>query len=260
MKALFSHWSAPSRAVWTSDESFFSSFCLAVLEASEYYEPVLYADRQFVKTVENFGLPFKSINVVDFSGKGVSKSLWSFPNIWAMKEATPPFVHLDNDFLLFDKPPEFSSMLFEREFDISQDENCKAAVEEVKRLENSPPIWNPNLEKLLTCGIVGCKNVEWKNKWIETAFDWMKKTEKTFGKGKNLPHATVFEEHLAASVAEKIGSYSTISNVGARPTEKQHSYVHLQGPIKKLEKTDRLLQNTFRRRHFDIQEKMKKAI
>jgi hypothetical protein len=186
---------------------------LAVMMAAEHYDPVLCTSpekwKRFFKPLD---LPFEDVHLTDFSSfKGPDR--WrNTAKFYAMRHFGPPFVYLDNHVFLRGPVPDFGRMLFMHPQPFARDRHAiyrtpVYAIEEHRQSFRAPPVWDGLVRVGYRTGVVGCKDKEWMDEWVETGLDWVRTPEvkemAQWFKMCNFP--VVFDRHLAACVDQKIG-------------------------------------------------------
>jgi hypothetical protein len=103
MKLVYSHWSAPRRP--TSDHRVI--FCLSVLLARKHYSRIeLVTDYAGAWMVERLKLPFDRVRT-DLQEFEAPATAWAAGKIKAYQLQDEPFIHLDQDVLLFNRLPDY---------------------------------------------------------------------------------------------------------------------------------------------------------
>ena len=110
--AIFSHWSVPNYlnryCGFNNRGDFESSFALSAYCAKHWFQKLtLYTDDQGVKDLDNLLPLFDEVNtdLQALHNKGVPRSLWAYPKILAYSLQEDPFLHIDNDVFLWERPP-----------------------------------------------------------------------------------------------------------------------------------------------------------
>jgi len=264
MKALFSHWGDPGRTLYPSESGFLSSVALAVCEASEYYDTVLYADPKNAKTFAKLKLPLERLEPVDFTKFGVHESLWSFPKFVAMDREDLPFVHMDNDFFLFGTLPDFDEALFSGSYRISEnDEQSKSVhentIEQIEYNDNlapRPDFWNPENDFVIQCAVIGLKNQKWKDGWVRPVKEWMTETEDEINDNiEGILRAVIFEQFTAGEFHKRYGGAQEIGSehIYKQPDD-SNNFVTLPGSFKR--KNEKGVIEVLKRRHPSVHERV----
>ena len=113
MKAVWSFWPKPAKeghgSRWPSEKHHFLSWILSVMEASKHYgaETELVTDDEGAATlVDGLGLKFTNVSTALNRLRGSDSSWWALGKIVAYRQQTRPFVHLDNDVILWSRLPD----------------------------------------------------------------------------------------------------------------------------------------------------------
>jgi hypothetical protein len=189
MKPIMSFWSEPyirgfyNR--WLNDSSWNLSWMLSVECCSKIYgKPHLYTDdagKHFL--VDQLGLDFDSVDLSLNDLNGNNPKFASLGRTFAVGMQTEPFIHIDYDFLLFEKIPEElvkNGVLLERckyitlEKDKRPD-NPPCCPEYLEKANLLPEWWNSFKKKkeynYAQLGIMGGSNIEYFRKFSQTVFD-----------------------------------------------------------------------------------------
>ena len=114
MKIIYSLWTDPMKLNnnalgFNSLDDFFQSFILSVNVARQHYPNIhFYTDDYGVELIKpyegqlNFTQVHNVLNDLDW----LPKNWWAFPKIYVYSLQKEPFMHLDNDFYLWDKIPD----------------------------------------------------------------------------------------------------------------------------------------------------------
>jgi hypothetical protein len=120
MNAIWSFWSKPYfefyRESWFNEKAFILSFALSVeLARTHFQKTILITDSTGIELlIDKYGLVFDKVtNELDCLQES-STYFWVLGKLKAYSLQTEPFIHLDNDVFLWQKPPDhfFSSEVF----------------------------------------------------------------------------------------------------------------------------------------------------
>jgi hypothetical protein len=107
MRAVWSFWTKPfithHREVWLSERHHLLSWILSVASVSAHYkETALVTDDAGADLlVDRLGLQFGEVSTTLNSLDGADSGWWVLGKLWAYRQQTKPFVHLDSDVYLW---------------------------------------------------------------------------------------------------------------------------------------------------------------
>lgn len=269
MKAVYSFWDQPSsdeHVGYRTRRAMLEGWSLSVAMSNEFYDPVLYIDESGWEKINHLGLPWSDVNFVEFDDMKVHESLWCFPKLWAVRETEPPFVHVDFDVYLHKPLPDFDYMLFQHREEIGGYNyfyrDAVNTVENNEAFSPKPVIWNPNIDYAYNCGVIGCKDREWKNTWTESVIDWVLDDEFSGGLEEGIHDAseewssfffpTLIEQYMAACTEDYLdkkaetlaGGYHNI-----RENAEEIGYTHLVGTSKRDPENEEIVSNFLKEKY-----------
>jgi hypothetical protein len=93
------------------DSTFFRLAKLGIFSAKQFYTTILYTDKQSYKFLKDGGLEFDQVIFLD-SIEEYKGGNYAMPKILTMIERTSPYIHLDFDSILIEKPKSNSTVSF----------------------------------------------------------------------------------------------------------------------------------------------------
>ncbi len=242
----------------------------SILYSCQWYEEVeLYVDDIGYAYLET--LPCK-VTLVDFDQ---NSELWMKPKLSVIENQNTPFIHIDNDvFLKKSIAMEFDKVLVERK-DIAY-HNYKDLITFFDQYCNGMMFWNPKLRYAWSCGVIGFKDLELRDdfvngyKVLEDVFEKNKNDYECFknscnGKGWYLEPGLLLEQYNLTSLLSKKDIIPAVLIPG-ESHQKQSSYAneigytHLFGASKyhpkNINKIEELLNEKFNAHYKIIKEKV----
>lgn len=107
MRAVWSFWTKPfishHRKVWLSERHHLLSWILSVASVSAHYEETALVtdDAGADLLVDRLGLQFSEVSTTLNNLDGADPGWWVLGKLWAYRQQTKPFVHLDSDVYLW---------------------------------------------------------------------------------------------------------------------------------------------------------------
>jgi hypothetical protein len=213
MKAVFSFWNTSGNALvqatnWANPKFHLYSWTLAVNQAAKFFDEVeLVTDSASLPIFKELDLPFTSIRTDLDELEKYPKSFWSLGKIKAYQIQDKPFVHIDNDFIMFLKPSEeflnapigFQNTEEGDWFEGYYRGQYNNLTENGKGL---PESWGL-VDEAFNFGIYSCNDMNYNKKYCEEAFQLV---DNNIDVMVNTGHAglycVLFEQYLGATTAK----------------------------------------------------------
>lgn len=260
MKIIQSYWSKPyeesisgnQMGGWCDKVFHYMSCALSCLKLSEFYSIELITDRKGKEIlIDKIGLPYQSIKK-EFDQLDYPTELWAIAKIITYNAQIEPFLHVDNDFLIWSPFPE----------SIETADLCVQSIEKehihndlfvTEILENLEYIPNAIIEQRkstsykhsINAGIIGGNDLTFIHKYSQEAIQFVEQNINNLRKLKHMGHFNVvFEQYLfycMANQRKKKISYllTDLKDPGYRELVRfrdipnQSSYIHTLASYKK---------------------------
>lgn len=216
MKAVFSFWDTTGNALiaatnWKNPKFHLYSWVLAVSQAAKWFKEVeIVTDSKSAELFKALNLPITSIrtDLDELETKGYNKRLWALGKIKAYQLQDKPFVHIDNDFILFQPLAERflnSEIVFQNKEAADWFETSyRGQYEHLSKNGILPSSWG-NVTYALNCGIYLCNNLEYNKEYCKQAFELVDKNHELIAEtGVAGLYCVVFEQYIAATVAAQM--------------------------------------------------------
>lgn len=211
-KIVYSLWTKPSgnileKAVnWVNPRSQLLCLALSVNIARKYFKEVeLVTDTEAWEVIKELNLPFTSVQLILDEIPEDERGFWSLGKIYAYRAQDKPFVHLDNDAILWYGLPDWAltaPVFVQNTEDKSWFEG--AYMPEVnhanKVLEYFPPMWGV-VKEAFCCGIFGGTDIEFIKDYCNEAIRFLRDEKNKLGwksisnKGS---YCIIFEQYILA--------------------------------------------------------------
>jgi hypothetical protein len=262
-KIVYSLWTKPSgnilqKAVnWYSPKAQLLCLALSVYKSAENFKKVeLITDSEGWKIIKQLKLPFTSVKTILDDIPTEDYGFWALGKIYAYKEQDKPFIHLDNDAILWQKLPDWvlNSELFVQN---TEDEGWfdSAYMPEInhanKVLNYFPPNWG-NVKEAYCTGIFGGTDIEFIQDYCNEAlkFIYDKRNKRGWDSIANKgSYCIIFEQYLLACMVYAHNKPVTFFD---RNLDKKKlaelGYTHLWG-AKKEKSIENLLLNSLNKNY-----------
>lgn len=266
MKAVFSFWNTTGNALvkatnWADPKFQLYSWVLAVHQAKKYHEEVeLVTDTVSLDMFKKLELPFTTIRTDLDELVNYPKSLWSLGKLKAYQIQTQPFVHIDNDFILYeplpgwftDKPIGFQNKEDGGWFEDAYRKQCNHLS---KNGKNLPESWGAN-DYAYNCGVYSCNDLEYNKRYCIEAFQLVNNNiELIEATGSANLYCIIFEQYIASTVSQKMEIEPVYLAEPYSPEEVEKlGLIHIWG-AKNNEKWFRNIEKIVKKehpKHFDI--------
>ncbi len=154
--------------------------------------------------VEKYGLEFDDINTdLEEVMDGVYQNHWSLGKIYACKIQEKPFIHIDNDAILFKPLPETflkADAGFQNIETEEQEQWYRLLLEHAEKNYANKPAWFDGTRfNAYNCGIILFNKLDIINEWWESALDYIKYLDDS---------KFDYNHHLSCLIYEQFGIYS----------------------------------------------------
>lgn len=199
---------------WLTNEAHFMCWALSCLNAKKYYGSIeLFTDEEgYDLFVNKLQLPYDKVNVIfdkKFSEK-INGKLWSLAKIYTYGKQEEPFIHIDGDFILWDKINFETDLLFQNkeiDFDLYNDAFITLGQNIDKKIE----YFDANFANIsYNMGIFGCKNLKFSKYYYNEVFNLLQHIQ--ISKISDLTYINILlEQNLIYYLSEKLQiSHKTI--------------------------------------------------
>jgi len=132
--------------------------------------------------IDTFQLPFKEVVMLPDTFKELNADLWAYCKIYAYKvmaERNEPFIHIDNDVILWQSPPSYvadSALFFQNKEHFRTHEGYSRLIDMLKTAPVKPEWAFHGIEFAYNCGVVALNKPQFKHiflEWYETVTDFI---------------------------------------------------------------------------------------
>lgn len=171
--------------------------------------------------IDKYKLPFDSVRVeLDFLNDTLDPDHWAYVKIYAYSIQTEPFIHIDNDVIIWDKIPEHvlqSDLFFQNKEYLEKHTGYKRLLNEAKQFPKiNFEVLGANPIFAYNCGVVGVNNLEIIKEWKEIVDQYLfhpknKETWTTIGDKHSQNH--LFEQFFISALIKSKGMESKVKTV-----------------------------------------------
>ena len=222
MIAVYSLWEDNRKKTnggFRSKKELATCLTLSVLESKKQFKSVEFWTNDYgAELVERYKIPFNKVHVqLNHFNDNLNPDFWAYIKLWTYAQQTEPFVHIDNDVILWQKIPEevnSKKMFFQN---IESLETHKGYLTTTRLAYDCPKLdknlLDENPKFALNCGIVGCNDLslisEWKEKVDEYLFS-LENTEYWNTIKDKHSHNHLFEQYFISSLISSKGLYNEV--------------------------------------------------
>lgn len=219
---------------------------LSVLESKKQFDSVEFWTNDYgAEIVERYKIPFDKVHVkLNHFSEFLHPDFWAYAKIWTYAQQTQPFIHIDNDVILFQKIDEGTKS---KKMFFQNIESLKTHTSYKKQVDlayNCPKLniglLDENPEFAYNAGVVGCTDLSiikiWKEKVDEYLFNpknkeyWNSITDKH-------SHNHLFEQYFISSLISSLGISEDVATLLGENFRKDavHKFkmTHLWGEAKR---------------------------
>lgn len=271
-KIVYSLWTKPSGNIlenavnWYSPKSQLLCLALTVLKSKEFFKEIeLVTDSEGWKIIKKLNLPFTSFKTILDDIPKEQHGFWALGKIYAYKAQKKPFVHLDNDAILWKGLPEWA---LNSEVFVQNTEDAgwftDVYMPEVNRankiLKYFPPNWNITKEAFCT-GIFGGTNIEFIQEYCNEALRFINDKKNKSGwesitnKGS---YCIIFEQYILACIAQnKKANVTFFDKHLIKENLENLGYTHIWG-AKKEAGIEKILEDSLKKHYPEYVEQVNK--
>lgn len=241
MKAVYSFFNTTGNPLqsarhWLNPEFFLYTWIITTHQsASKFNNVQLVTDSTSKKLFEKLQLPFTEIRTDLDSILDYDKEFWALGKIKAYQIQEEPFIHIDNDVILFENFSEEilkSKIVFQNKEAGDWFRNCyEPQVSYLDRVNyNLPSTWK-KANYAVNCGIYLCNDLDYNKKYCKEAFQLVDNNYyKILNSGSAHSYSVIFEQFMAANVAEQMNiKPKFLSENNIEEEYNQYKYVHIWG-------------------------------
>lgn len=173
------------RGGWLSDKAHFMCWALSCLNAKKIYGTIeLYTDTfGYDLLINKFKLPYDKIHLVFDNNRfieSLSPELWSLSKIYTYSLQNEPFIHIDGDFIFWDKI-DFNYNIIFQNLEIGLDfykdsyERLSNDRDINKKLSFSQSLLDDYHDEAANMGVFGGNNVEFIKKYAQDVIEFVSK-------------------------------------------------------------------------------------
>ena len=176
-RAIYSLWTKPMTQGYVgfnSEKALMECFALSLHYSKKWFKEIHFiTDIKGKKLIEKYGLTFDSISTeLEEALKDTSVRDWSLGKIYACKIQDKPFIHIDNDVILFKKLPD--SFLSKDAVFQSSERNDWPFYHDMMHFDaanykQKPEWYNTQILKAYNCGLLGFNKLNFLDEWWEAS-------------------------------------------------------------------------------------------
>lgn len=206
-RIVYSLWTSPmdeQTVGFNTEKAFIECFSLSLHFSKKWFKEVhLVTDLKGEQLMKKYGLTFDNINTdLETVMKDVYKGHWSLGKIYACKIQDKPFIHLDNDAILFKPLPESflnSEIGFQNIETEEQEQWYKLLLTHAEENYKTKPVWFDGTDfKAYNCGIMAFNKFDIIYEWWDEALKYIDYLDNS---GFNYDH------HLSCLIYEQFAIY-----------------------------------------------------
>lgn len=271
-KIVYSLWTKPSGNIlenavnWYSPKSQLLCLALTVLKSKEFFKEIeLVTDSEGWKIIKKLNLPFTSVKTILDDIPKEQHGFWALGKIYAYKAQKKPFVHLDNDAILWKGLPEWA---LNSEVFVQNTEDAgwftDVYMPEVNRankiLKYFPPNWNITKEAFCT-GIFGGCDIDFIHEYCDEALRFIndKKNKSGWESITNkASYCIIFEQYILACIAQnKKANVTFFDKHLIKENLENLGYTHIWG-AKKEAGIEKILEDSLKKHYPEYVEQVNK--
>lgn len=213
-RAVYSLWTKPmddGYVGFNSEEALMECFALSLHFSKKWFKEVhLVTDKKGKDLIDRYGLEFTDVSTeLEDALSDIDKKNWALGKIYACKIQDKPFIHIDNDVILFKPLPhtflsrDAAFQNYERH---SWHQFYGPMIDFDRDNYKNHPVWYkfPTNEEgqSFNCGVIAFNKIELVQEWWEEALKYAKYIDEIGGycNGTINISSLIFEQHFIASM------------------------------------------------------------
>lgn len=260
MKAIYSYWNKvgnDNKSGYNNLKDLCACTALSVENTLKHFgnAELITNDFGYDLLINKAKIPFTSVNLELNKFDNLDQYFWGFTKIVAYSLQKEPFIHIDNDFIIWDKPSKeiLSKDLFFQSEEPFDDDIYRYYKPLLELFYNAPfksdKISNNPTKLAFNCGIMGANNLEVIKEWRELAENYISNKQNIDYFYKNpemLIHLNLLhEQYFIASLikSNKLNVGVLVDNI-FEASKNGKRFTHLWGTVKRK---DFIINKVYRR-------------
>lgn len=241
MKAVFSFWNTTGTILenatnWTNPKFHLYSWVLSVHQAAKHFQEVeLVTDSISLEVFEKLKLPFTRIRTDLDEIEQYPKSFWSLGKVKAYQIQNRPFIHIDNDFIMYRKPSDnflSSPIGFQcRETDDWFEDYYRGQFNHLNdKGVHLPSSWGL-CDEAYNFGIYSCNDMSYNEEYCKEAFELVdSNAQLMLDTGHAGLYSVLFEQYMGAAVSYRLKTSAAFLSEYCNYEEiEQQGLIHIWG-------------------------------
>lgn len=266
MKAVYSYWEdfeTKTNGGFRSIREMALMLTLSVLESKKQFSSVeFYTTTYGQKIVEDYKIPFDKVHVVldELTGL-IDPEHWAYAKIYVYSLQTEPFIHIDNDVIIWDKLPNHilkSPLFFQNKEHLKEHQGYISLLRTVKMLHPDyqkqgfkvTQIVDSGVKWAYNCGVVGGNDLNTIREWKEIVDQYLFSNKVYWKKVEDKhSHNHLFEQYFISSLIQlkSMRVNTLLGDDFMRSAVRDFRYTHLWGEVKRDPKViDKVKERLFR--------------
>lgn len=241
MKAVYSFFDTTGEPLqsarhWLNPEFFLYSWVVSTHQAAAKFSKVeLVTDSKSKILFENLELPFTTIRTDLDEILDYNKEFWALGKIKAYQIQDEPFIHIDNDVIIFNELPREllnAKILFQNKEANDWFNYCyQPQVAYLDKVNYSLPKSWKKADYAVNCGIYLCNELEFNKEYCKQAFQLVDNNYyKILHSEAPYLYSVIFEQFMAANIAEEMKIEPLfLSENNIEDEYSKYKYVHIWG-------------------------------
>jgi len=280
MKAVYSYWEdfeIKLNGGFRSAKEMALVLTLSVIESKKQFSSVeFYTTEYGKKIVEDYQIPFDKVYTIldDLTDKiGLNPQFWAFAKIYVYSLQTVPFIHIDNDVIIWGKLPENilnSKVFFQNKEHLSTHQGYTPILKFAK--ENLPNDIHEELKEVIdtkvdwayNCGVVGGNDFSLFKKWREIVESYIFNNELNYWEKVKDKHSQnhFFEQYFISSLIKITNTTAStlLRDDFMKSATRDFRYTHLWGEVKRDPKIINKVKERLYLDYPEVQERFEKEL
>jgi hypothetical protein len=269
-RAIYSLWTKPmddGYVGFNSEEALMECFALSLHFSKKWFKEVhLVTDKKGKELIDAYGLEFTNVSIeLEDALADIDKKNWALGKIYACKVQDKPFIHIDNDVILF-KPLPDTFLSRDAAFQNNELHTWHrfygGMIDFDRDNYKTPPVWYkfPTNEEgdSFNCGVIAFNRIELVQEWWDEALKYANYIDGIGGYSEGTINISslIFEQHFVSSLCNHYGV--SVGFLTDYYEHWEHNTHHINDTLAERLGYTHLISQTKREKH--VEDKVKNAV
>ena len=213
MNAVYTYYDNPdmlTHSGFSNSKELARMMALSIEYSKKQLDKIKLVTTEYGKSVliDRYNLPFDEVDTsLDQACKDLPKALWAYPKLYAYSIQDEPFIHVDNDVILFGTIPQSKRtlpLLFQNKEELVTHQGYKQLYTDYVKSGLQDPRIKP-VDYACNCGIVLANDLNLIKEWHELVKEYLSHKDYWVNQSKKSGNNHFFEQYISSSLLHHYG-------------------------------------------------------